>query len=126
MGCPGRKSTLKYDLENIRTPCYLIDRGLLEKNLKLLGDVQSRCGCKILLALKGFAAWSVFDLVKKYLAGAAASSVFEARLAREEIDKEVHVTAPAYRDDEIEQLIEMCDHIIFNSPGQLKKFIHKV
>ncbi|AQT69207.1 Carboxynorspermidine/carboxyspermidine decarboxylase [Anaerohalosphaera lusitana] len=113
---------MNYDLSKITTPCYLVDRGLLRKNCETLADVQNRTGCRILLALKGFAMWSVFDIVCEYLAGTAASSLHEARLGREEFGKEVHLTAPAYRDDEFDQLIANSDHIIFNSANQWQKF----
>ncbi len=108
-----------------RTPCYVIDRGLLRKNLELLGSVQERTGCKILLALKGFATWSVFDLCRQYLVGAAASSLHEARLAREEFGGEVHLCAPAYREDEADELFKLCDHVVFNSFNQWRQFRDK-
>jgi carboxynorspermidine decarboxylase len=100
--------------------------GLLEKNLKVLQLVQARTGCKILLALKGFAAWSTFGLCRQYLAGAAASSLHEARLAREFFDKEVHLCAPGYRDDEMEDYIRIVDDIVFNSFTQWMHFRDKV
>jgi len=119
---------LKYDPGKVQTPCYLIDLGLLRKNLQVLKSVQQRCGCKILLALKGFAAWSTFGLCRQYLCGAAASSLYEAKLAREYFgpDKEVHLCAPAYRDDEMDEYLRVVDHIIFNSFSQWKRFKNKV
>ncbi|MEO8702275.1 MAG: carboxynorspermidine decarboxylase, partial [Kofleriaceae bacterium] len=80
-----------------------------------------RAGCTILLALKGFAQWSTFSLVKQYLAGATASSVSEARLAREEIGGEVHAYAPAYSDDEMRELVTIADHIVLNTPSQWRR-----
>ncbi len=119
---------LKYDLSKIKTPCYLIDLGLLRKNLEVLKSVQDRTGCRVLLALKGFAAWSTFGLCKQYLAGAAASSLYEAKLARESFgkDKEVHLCAPAYRDDEMDEYIQIADDIVFNSFAQWERFRNKV
>jgi len=121
----GRDS-LRVDPGRLPSPCYLIDRGLLRTNLEVLADVQRRTGCKILLALKGFASWSVFDLVREYLCGAAASSLFEAQLGRECIGGEVHLCAPAYRPDEFEQLLALVDHIVFNSFSQWERFRQQV
>jgi len=117
---------LTYDVNRVPSPCYLIDLGLLEKNLKVLQLVQARTGCKILLALKGFAAWSTFGLCRQYLAGAAASSLHEAKLAREFFDKEVHLCAPGYRDDEMEDFIRIVDDIVFNSFTQWMHFRDRV
>lgn len=104
------------------SPCWVIDMAALEENLKLLGDVQRRAGCKILLALKGFAAWSTFPLVRKYLAGATSSAPHEARLAREELGGEVHAYAPAYSEADMAELLPVCDHIVFNSFSQWTRF----
>jgi carboxynorspermidine decarboxylase len=110
----------------LTTPCYVIDAGLLEGNLRILADVQGRTGCKILLALKGFAMWSVFERVNRVLSGAAASSLHEARLAREFFSGEVHLCAPAYREDEFAHYLPLVDHIVFNSFTQWERFRHRV
>jgi carboxynorspermidine decarboxylase len=109
------------DVTGLETPCFVTDLGALEANLQILDDVQRRAGCTILLALKGFAQWSTFPLVRRYLAGATASSVAEARLAREELGGEVHAYAPAYSDGEIRELVTLADHIVLNSPGQWRR-----
>src|SRR4051812_18479801 len=106
------------DVTELETPCFVTDLGALEANLEILADVQQRAGCTILLALKGFAQWSTFPLVKRYLAGATASSVAEARLAREELGGEVHAYAPAYSEGEMRELVTLADHIVLNSPAQ--------
>ncbi|MDQ3335600.1 MAG: carboxynorspermidine decarboxylase [Myxococcota bacterium] len=109
------------DVGSVETPCFITDLGALEANLQILADVQQRAGCKILLALKGFAQWSTFPLVKQYLVGATSSSVAEARLAREELGGEVHAYAPAYSDGEMAELVTLADHIVLNSPAQWRK-----
>ena len=109
------------DVTDLETPCFVTDLGALEANLQILGDVQKRAGCTILLALKGFAQWSTFPLVAKYLAGATSSSVAEARLAREELGGEVHAYAPAYSDAEMGELVTLADHIVLNSPSQWRR-----
>jgi carboxynorspermidine decarboxylase len=92
--------------------------------------VQKRSGAKVILALKGFAMWSTFELISKYLQGCTASGLHEARLAREEFCRynetaEVHTYSPAFKEDEIEEIAKISDHIIFNSPNQLKRFLLK-
>ncbi len=119
-------TTLRCDINKLPTPCYVIDRGLLQANLDILAGVQQRTGAKILLALKGFACWSVFDQVNNVLSGAAASSLHEARLAREFFRGEVHLCAPAYRADEIDEFVNLCDHIVFNTPGQFRRYRDKL
>jgi carboxynorspermidine decarboxylase len=109
------------DVSQLETPCFVTDLGALEANLQILADVQQRAGCTILLALKGFAQWSTFPLVGKYLAGATSSSIAEARLAREELGGEVHAYAPAYSDDEMRELVTLADHIVLNTPNQWRK-----
>lgn len=104
------------------SPCWVIDLAALEKNLQILASVQERAGCKILLALKGFATWSTFPLIRRYLAGATASAPHEARLAREELGGEVHAYAPAYSDADMQELLGLCDHLVFNSFSQWERF----
>jgi carboxynorspermidine decarboxylase len=111
-----------FQLESVESPAYVIDLGLLRRNLSLLGRVQSESGCKVLLALKGFAAFSTFPIVREVLSGAAASSVAEARLAHEHFGKELHAYAPAYSEADIEELLPLVDHIVFNSISQLERF----
>ncbi|MFH0796610.1 MAG: carboxynorspermidine decarboxylase [Candidatus Omnitrophota bacterium] len=109
-------------LNKISTPCYLIDQVALQRNLKILARVQKESGAKILLALKAFAAFSVFPLMRKYLAGTSASSLDEARLGFEEFGKEVHLCAPAYCPDQFPEIITYVDHIVFNSFSQWQRF----
>ncbi len=114
------------DIKNLKTPCYVLDKRLLIENLKILDRVQKEAGCKILMALKGFSAFSLFPTAGEYLAGITASSLFEARLGFEEMGKEVHVYAPAYRDDEFDELMGYADHIVFNSFAQADRFRAKL
>lgn len=109
------------DISNLETPCFVTDLGALENNLQILRGVMDQTGATILLALKGFAQWSTFPLVKKYLAGATSSSIAEARLAREELGGEVHAYAPAYSDEEMRELVTLADHIVLNTPSQWRK-----
>ena len=107
----------------LKTPCYIIDEGALENNLKILKGVSQRTGAKILLAQKAFSNFAFYPLISEYLSGTEASGLYEARLGKEEMPNgEVHVFCAAYRDDEFEELLSCADHIVFNSPSQLKKF----
>jgi carboxynorspermidine decarboxylase len=117
----GADVAARIDVSQVETPCFVTDLGALEKNLALLGDVQRRAGCKVLLALKGFAQWSTFPLVRRYLSGATASSPHEARLAREELGGEVHAYAPAYTEGDVRELVTLVDHLVFNSPSQWRR-----
>lgn len=119
------------DFSGVKTPCYICEEELLENNLKLLDYVQKQSGAKIILALKGFAMWSTFDLVSKYLKGCTSSGLHEALLARNEFckynpDAEVHTYSPAYKDEDIDEIARVSDHIVFNSPNQLFKFKERV
>lgn len=112
--------------EELPSPCYIVDEGILDKNLKILNGVMKRTGCKILLAQKAFSMYTMYPLIGKYLNGTTASGLYEAILGYEEMGKENHIFSPAYREDEIDEIISLCDHIIFNSFSQLEKFKEKV
>ncbi|MDQ7046024.1 MAG: carboxynorspermidine decarboxylase [Sulfurimonas sp.] len=107
---------------NLQTPYYICEEELLEKNLEILKYVQVQSGAKIILALKGFAMWSTFPLVSSYLQGCTASGLHEARLAREQFNKEVHTYSPAFKEDEIKEIASLSDHIVFNSINQLLRY----
>lgn len=109
-------------LHSIETPSYVIDEGKLIDNLKILKRVQEEASCKILLAQKAFSNFVVYPLIGEYLAGTTASGIYEARLGKEEMGKENHVFAPAYKDADMDELVKICDHIIFNSVAQLMKY----
>lgn len=102
----------------IPSPCYLCDEALLKRNLELMQHVQQQSGAQIILALKGFSMWSTFPLVRQYLVGCTASSVWEARLAAEEFGREVHAYAPGYKSHQIDTLLPLVNHISFNSLNQ--------
>jgi len=105
------------------TPCYVIDEKGLRRNGEILASVMANTGCKILLAQKAFSNYDFYPLLSEYLSGTEASGLYEARLGAEEMPgKEVHVFCGAYRDDEFDELLKYADHIVFNSPSQLKKF----
>ena len=108
-------------MDQLPTPCYVIDEKKLKENLEILGDVREKAGCRILLAQKAFSCFYEYPLIGQYLDGTTASGLYEARLGKEEMGKENHVFAPAYKDADIKELGEICDHIIFNSFAQLRR-----
>jgi carboxynorspermidine decarboxylase len=112
----------RFDPTRVATPAYVVDEGLLRQNLSVLVEVKRRTGCRILLALKAFAMFSVFPLLREVLDGVCASSPHEARLGREEFGGEVHTFAAAYSEKDILDLAETADHLVFNSFNQLTRF----
>lgn len=111
---------------DIPSPCYVCDEAALEQNLKLMQRVQEESEAHIILALKGFSMWSTFPLVREYLKGCTASSVWEARLAAEEFGREVHAYAPAYKQADIDALLPLVHHISFNSMSQWRTYREQV
>ncbi len=114
------------DLKSAETPSYIVDEELLEGNLRILKSVQDRTGCKILLALKGFAMFSLFPQIRRHLSGTCASSLHEARLGFEEFGKEVHIFAPAYKESEFDRILALSDHVVFNSFPQWALFRSRI
>ena len=111
------------DASQLHTPCYVIDRDRLEANLKVLRGVMDRTGCRILLAQKAFSCYAVYPLISQYLCGATASGLFEARLCHEEMPgRENHIFFPAFREEDMPEILSICDHIVFNSIRQLELF----
>lgn len=106
----------------VQTPAYIIKEELLEKNLHILQSVASRTGCKILLAQKAFSMFYFYPLIGKYLAGATASGLYEAKLGKEAMPGENHIFSPAYKESEFDEILSVCDHLVFNSFTQWKKF----
>lgn len=109
----------------IQTPYYLIDKARLLDNLKIIQEVRERSGARVLLALKCFATWSVFDLMRDYMDGTTSSSLNEVRLGAEKFGGETHAYSVAFADHEIDAVMAHADKIIFNSIGQLERFADK-
>ncbi|HEM3571702.1 TPA: carboxynorspermidine decarboxylase [Streptococcus suis] len=112
-------------IDQLPTPAYVIDEAKLVNNLEILKSVQDRTGCKVLLAQKAFSMYATYPLISQYLAGTTASGLYEAKLGREEFGGEVHVFAPAFKDADLEEILEIADHIVFNSERQLRKHVDK-
>lgn len=111
--------------EQLSTPCYVIDESSLIKNCQILKGVADRTGAKVLLAQKAFSMYSTYPLISQYLDGTTASGLHEVRLGKEVFGKEAHVYAAAFRDDEIDEILEYSDHIVFNSFNQFYRYRDK-
>lgn len=110
----------------IKTPCYVLDEKALRANLEILAEVERESGAHILLAQKAFSMFDSYKMVGKYISGTTASGLYEARLGYEEMGKQNHVFAPAYKDGEIDEIAEICDHVVFNSISQLCRYGNRV
>ena len=110
---------------DIETPVYILEEKKLRKNLELLKYVQDKSGVKILLALKGFAFSGAFDMLKEYLHGCCASGLHEAKYAKQMMQKEVHTYSPAFKDEEFDEIVELSNHVVFNSFSQWQKYKEK-
>ncbi len=108
--------------KKLPSPCWLLEETLLKKNLELIQEIKSKTGTKVLLALKGYALWKSFPLLKPYLDGCCASGLHEAKLAHETFSKEIHTYSPAFKEDELEEIALISHHLVFNSPAQFKRF----
>ncbi|GHR54409.1 carboxynorspermidine decarboxylase [Helicobacter pylori] len=104
----------------IPTPCYVLESERLEKNAKILEIVRQQSGAKVLLALKGYAFWREFGILRQKLNGCCASGLYEAKLAFEEFggresQKEICVYSPAFKEAEMSAILPLATSIIFNS-----------
>ncbi len=118
----GPGAFARFDLGRVPSPCFVVDETAVRRNLEVLADVGARGGAKVLLALKAFSMWSLADLVGEHLDGVCASGLWEARLAREHYRGELTTYSPAYRADDLPEILRLSDTVIFNSPAQIARF----
>lgn len=111
-----------FDLSRVPSPCFVVDEVAIRRNLTRLEDVGTRSGARILLALKAFSMWSLADLVGQHLYGTCASGLWEARLAREHYQGELTTYSPAYKAEDLPEILRLSDTVIFNSPDQIARF----
>ncbi len=118
-----KEEDFKDSFSQISTPAYVVEEEALRRNGEILKSIIEETGCKILLAQKAFSNYDFYPLLSQYISGTEASGLYEARLGAEEMPgKEVHVFCGAYSEGEFTELLKYADHIVFNSPAQLKKF----
>ncbi len=112
-------------IEQLPSPVWVLEENLLRENLKTIEYIQQNSGARVLVALKGYALWGSFDILRDTLYGCCASGLMEARLGFEEFSREVHTYSPAFKDSEIEEIASISNHIVFNSSLQFHKFSSK-
>ncbi|MDB5456720.1 MAG: Orn/DAP/Arg decarboxylase 2 [Caulobacter sp.] len=118
----GPGAFARFDLNRVPSPCFVVDEVAVRRNLATLKDVGDRAGAKVLLALKAFSMWALADLVGDYLDGVCASGLWEARLAREHYRGHLTTYSPAYKREDLAEILRLSDSVIFNSPDQLARF----
>lgn len=106
----------------IPNPCYILEESKLRSNLSLIQSVAQRANCEIILAFKAFALWKSFPIFREYITHTTASSLHEARLAKEEFGSPAHTYSPAYTDEEIEEIASCSSHLTFNSLSQYERY----
>lgn len=114
------------DIQQIPSPCYVLDEHLFRKNLSLIKSVKERAGVNIILAFKAFSLWRAFPIVREYIPYSTASSIHEARLAFEEMGSLAHTYSPAYTEKEFPTILKYSSHITFNSFSQFERFLPMV
>ena len=117
---------LEQNIDQIPSPCYVVEESLLRRNLALIRSVAQRADVDIILAFKAFALWKSFPIFREYISHTTASSLFEARLAKEEFGSKAHTYSPAYTEEEFEEILDYSNHITFNSLSQYERFALKV
>jgi len=118
-----------FDLARVPSPCFVVDECAIEDNLKILAEIKQRSGAHIFLALKAFSMFSLAPLIAKYLDGVCASGLYEARLGREQYCEgrgEVATFSAGYKSSEMDDIIALSDHVIFNSLRQMKAYAAQV
>ena len=118
-GDPG--AFAQFDLSRVDTPAFVVDAAKIRANCQILSDIRDEAGCKVFAALKAFSMWSVAPILGEYLDGVSTSGLWEARLASEFYDGEIATYSAAYKPEDLEEVCRLSDHVIFNSPTQMKR-----
>lgn len=116
-GDPG--AFAHFNLRRVPSPAFVVDETRVRQNLEILADVKNRSGAKMLLALKAFSMWSLAPLIDEYLDGFCASGLWEAKLADEHFNGSISTYSPAYKEDDLQEIIGLSDHVTFNGPKQI-------
>ncbi|WP_144098022.1 carboxynorspermidine decarboxylase [Croceicoccus sediminis] len=119
-GDPG--AFARFDLNLVDSPAFVVDSAKLRDNLRILADIRDRAGIKVLSALKAFSMWSVAPTIGEYLDGVCTSGLWEALLAAERYDGEIATYCAAYKEEDMEEILRLSDHVIFNTPMQHERF----
>ncbi|MDC0612707.1 carboxynorspermidine decarboxylase [Vibrio sp.] len=104
----------------------MIDEASLLRNLEVAKHLKDISGVKLVLALKCFSTWGVFDIIKPYLDGTTSSGPFEVKLGYETFGGETHAYSVGYSEDDVREVADICDKMIFNSQSQMAAYRHIV
>ena len=118
-GDPG--AFAQFELSRVESPAFVVDAAKLRANCRILADIRDAAGIKMLSALKAFSMFSTAPILGEYLDGVCTSGLWEARLASEFYDGEISTYCAAYKPEDLEEVCRLSDHVIFNSPGQMKR-----
>ncbi len=118
----GAGAFADFDLSRVDSPAFVVDAAAVRRNLEILADVKTRSGAKILCAMKAFSMWELAPLIGEYLDGVCASGLWEARLARDKYSGIIETYCAGYKAEDLPEILDMSDHIVFNSPGQHARF----
>ncbi|MDF9389574.1 carboxynorspermidine decarboxylase [Vibrio sp. 1151_11] len=110
----------------LQTPYFMIDESQLIANLEIAKQLKEMSGVKLVLALKCFSTWGVFDIIKPYLDGTTSSGPFEVKLGYETFGGETHAYSVGYSEADVKEVADICDKMIFNSQSQLAAYRHLV
>ncbi len=115
-----------FDLNRVPSPCFVVDEVAVERNLRILKEVSDRSGAHVFLALKAFSMFALAPLVRQYLPGVSASGIYEARLGREKFGGDVATFSAGFKAEDMPEILEISDHVIFNTPSQHQRFAPQV
>ena len=118
-GNPG--AFAQFDLSRVDSPAFVVDTAKLRANCQILAKIRDEADCKVFAALKAFSMWSTAHILGEYLDGVSTSGLWEARLASEFYDGEIATYSAAYKPGELEEICRLSDHVIFNSPAQMRR-----
>jgi len=120
-GNPG--AFAHFDLTRVESPAFVVDAAKIRANCQILADIRDAAGCKVFAALKAFSMHSVAHIMGEYLDGVSTSGLWEARLASEFYDGEIATYSAAFKPEELDEICRLSDHVIFNSPAQMKRAV---
>lgn len=118
-GNPG--AFAQFDLNRVESPAFVVDAAKIRSNCQILANIRDEAGCKVFAALKAFSMHSVAHIMGEYLDGVSTSGLWEARLASEFYDGEIATYSAAFKPEELDEICRLSDHVIFNSPAQMKR-----
>ncbi len=111
--------------EGLKRPAYILEETRLRRNLQLISNVAKSANVEIILAFKAYALWKTFPIFREYISATTASSLYEARLGKEEFGSPTHTFSPAYTEYEIDEIAKCSSHLTFNSLTQMERYANR-